>query len=650
MQHAAMPPRTLQIRRLGRSAAAWIACAAFGLTLLTTLAAQANETGPLRGDDPRLSEYLLLSPAERVLFSSVQTEAFNEAGLFEASLVASGVQDAARRQAYQDQLKRLIDRLQSEISADGDEFDKALAVFEWMHKELLYGGYDLKASSLAEVLDHGKFNCVSSVVLYQCLCRAVKISAYGIEVPAHAFCGVQFADRAIDVETTCPTWFEVLTDPKRRQASLEEVLGSQHNSSYVQRRKLSPAGIIAILYYNRGVEYVEGRQFALAVDANLKALLLDPASATSRGNLLAAINNWALDQAERGEFEPALEMLERGIQVAPEHDLFHSNRRALCGQWLRRLCDQGEFDHAAQVAQQQWQSVAANHGLPPLLDVYRQWGTALAVRGDVTSATALFHALENDPASQVAAGAAKVAMFEQAAQQLAVEERFDPALRLLAVALSEFPNHSRLTTCRRSIVGRWHTQAVETGDYVEAVDRIHQANALGALDWSAAELLSQAYLRWAAETLQAGELRDTLKIADNAQHDPLLRRFYPAGTDLLPQLLQDALAQPIASGELDQTMQRLDVLSAFPSVTRRSELWQELQQQVFRALQRRAAVAISQRDSRTTRQLYLLVRQKRRFLHQHGETSTSMELAHHGPTSLMSSPCSAGGPCQRSSV
>ncbi len=80
-----------------------------------------------------------------------------------------------------------------------------------------------------------------------------------------------------------------------------------------------------MIYYNRGVEAVYHGCYAEAVSANCKALLLDSANATARGNLLATVNNWALALAEAGRFTEAEQLLAAGHRFAPEHLPFVHN-------------------------------------------------------------------------------------------------------------------------------------------------------------------------------------------------------------------------------------------------------------------------------------------------------------------------------------
>ena len=73
---------------------------------------------------------------------------------------------------------------------------------------------------------------------------------------------------------------------------------------------------------------------------------LDPAGASARVNLLAAINNWALELAEREQFAAGIELLAQGRALDPDHSTFVGNDIALRERWLQSLCQQGQWAQA----------------------------------------------------------------------------------------------------------------------------------------------------------------------------------------------------------------------------------------------------------------------------------------------------------------
>ena len=89
--------------------------------------------------------------------------------------------------------------------------------------------------------------------------------------------------------------------------------------------------LVATIYYNRGVDLLAEERFADAAAANLKAVRLDPQNATAKGNLLATINNWAIDLATSGNYEKAAALWQLGLATDPRYDAFRTNY----GQLLR---------------------------------------------------------------------------------------------------------------------------------------------------------------------------------------------------------------------------------------------------------------------------------------------------------------------------
>jgi tetratricopeptide (TPR) repeat protein len=309
-----------------------------------------------------IPEALLLAPAAKA-----QIE---QSSAFEAALVASGVEDLDTLRHYRAKLAAWTAELRRWQALHGMPRQQAAAIFDFLHRRVLTGGYALQCTDLRQALDFGRFNCVSASVLFNCLAAEFGLAACGLETPSHVMSRLRLPEGNLDVETTCPRWFQLVGDcPDFRGHARENgtvPLGSvgSEGTGTVSRpggrkmsqspkalspgaaREVSPAELVAIIYYNRGVDLLGEKRFSEAAVANVKALQLDPANATARENLLATINNWAIDLAEAGRYQDAAALLNLGLKIEPAYEAFALNYVHLYRRWMDRLCALGQFDVA----------------------------------------------------------------------------------------------------------------------------------------------------------------------------------------------------------------------------------------------------------------------------------------------------------------
>jgi hypothetical protein len=362
------------------------------LALLTSRAGAAEPAAILSG--PAVAERSglpgreeILSPRlcalEQRLFDQIHDGRFGEFSLLEAGLIAGGVDRDDELRRYCKRFDALVESLRRSGKIPGAPRERAQAVFSFLHQSILRGGYDLQASDVRQAFDHGRFNCVTASLLFNCLAERFQLRAVGLEIPGHAMSRLELPEETLDIETTCPRWFTLIDRAGRprgavaansprtadspqaekeptvqaepavqglaRDAEQDGGRAAGRGAAAGDRRQVTEVELVATIYYNRGVDLLAEKRFAAAAAANAKAVRLDPNNATAKGNLLATINNWAIELGMSGEYEQAAELLRLGLATDARYEAFHSNYVQLFRQWSEYLCRSGRYEDAARL-------------------------------------------------------------------------------------------------------------------------------------------------------------------------------------------------------------------------------------------------------------------------------------------------------------
>ena len=163
-----------------------------------------------------------LKPVEiRTLENVSQAKAGNPDELLALALLASGdVRDSVTFDKYVTKVKGFVARTRPSIDAERDFWQKGRLLFSAMRKEFLktdstndLAGYDWYQSRLSTLLESGKYNCISSAILYIVLARYFDMPAKGVALPSHAFVQMTAPDKKIiEIETTAKTGFDWVHD------------------------------------------------------------------------------------------------------------------------------------------------------------------------------------------------------------------------------------------------------------------------------------------------------------------------------------------------------------------------------------------------------------------------------------------------------
>jgi tetratricopeptide (TPR) repeat protein len=268
------------------------------------------------------------SDLERRLFASIHDGRFDGFSLLEAGLIAGGVEREDELHRYCHRFDALVESLRSSGKVRGKPDAQARAIFEFLHRKVLPGGYSLQASDLRQAFDRGRFNCVTATLLYNCMAQQFGLKVVALQLPGHARSRLVLPNGTFDIETTCPQWFDLASDNTRQSGG---------NAA----RQLTDVQLIATIYYNRGVDLLAERHFANAAAANAKAMRLDPDNATAKGNYLATINNWGIERAAAGDYPKAAELFRLGQSIDSTYQAFHTNYIRLYRDWSAKLCRDG---------------------------------------------------------------------------------------------------------------------------------------------------------------------------------------------------------------------------------------------------------------------------------------------------------------------
>ena len=290
-----------------------------------------------------------VAPLEQRMLTDAADGRLDDFTLLESALIAGGAEDRGTLQRYRTRVAALVAELRECDGVEAAPRRRAEAVFEFMHGRVLHGGYDRDATDLRITLDKGRFNCVSATLVFALLARQVGLSAAAVEIPGHALGRVALDEGHLDVETTCPGWFRLIDDPRRQAQLVARTEGTRPEADRTLAREVTDVELLAMIYYNRGVELLAQEQFSQAAAANAKALRLDADNATARGNLLATINNWAISLSEGGHHQAAAELLWRGLELDPDYSPFVANAIHVHHRWTAVLRAAGDRAEAEKV-------------------------------------------------------------------------------------------------------------------------------------------------------------------------------------------------------------------------------------------------------------------------------------------------------------
>jgi len=177
--------------------------------------------------------------------------------------------------------------------------------------------------------------------------RRLGLDVRAMEVPDHTFSIIYEGAAHADVETTTASGFNPSRD-RRAQEHFTQQTGFRYvaDRHRDKRREIGQTGLVALIYYNHGVQYAKEKRFGEALTAYFRALSLDPHFASAVRNVLAALANWSVELSKVGQYEEAVNVVNTGLALAPDDATLVNNRRAAWIGWAEAAMENGDDDEA----------------------------------------------------------------------------------------------------------------------------------------------------------------------------------------------------------------------------------------------------------------------------------------------------------------
>jgi hypothetical protein len=185
--------------------------------------------------------------------------------LLALAVLASGApRDAGSYQRYAQRVDAFVAQVRPAVDGAADEWHRGYELNRAMHRILSpggggeLGGYDLAQSRVAGIFDTGKYNCISSAMLFVVLGREFGLPVRGVQVPTHAFVEMGApGGKVLEVETTSDTGFDHVHDERFYRESAARWSASRGLrpvtfEEYQHRSILEPVALMAAGMKNQG--------------------------------------------------------------------------------------------------------------------------------------------------------------------------------------------------------------------------------------------------------------------------------------------------------------------------------------------------------------------------------------------------------------
>jgi tetratricopeptide (TPR) repeat protein len=296
-----------------------------------------------------------------------------EIGLWASGASLNGESTAAgnrRRPSFGELIRGTAEELRNDPDLPPEPRERGEYILSFMHKRLLKS-YSEHQTRLDTLLTDGRYNCVSSAVLYMILAASAGLNVEGVMTRDHAFVTVLAGREYIDVETTNPYGF----DPGSRR-EFHDGFGRLTGFAYVPARNyrdrsdITQLELISLIMSNRIADLESRNRFSEAVPlaANRMALLStrtknadSPFFTDPEKDLVDRLFNYGSSLLRTGKEEDALLWADIAGAGYPGEKRWQEFRYAAMNNILVKLLRNRQTEEARKILHQNMSRLSSGH-------------------------------------------------------------------------------------------------------------------------------------------------------------------------------------------------------------------------------------------------------------------------------------------------
>lgn len=229
-----------------------------------------------------------LTPSESALFQAIHSGQGKKFSFAEAALIASGVDDVKKRKEYMAKIDKLVTAAKAEADKNKSIVFKADAIMGYLIAVPMKNGYDDNTYSLAQVLDTGHFNCVSSCVTFVIFAHGAGLEVAAFVEPSHIVARVP----GYDVQTTSG---RIYPSEQRLKTIQDEKYTSEQMNKFDPDHpyhEVGDNGILLEIYQTIAGNARDKKQPDQAAIGALKEVFLDPTMPCAGHDVKVFMSDW----------------------------------------------------------------------------------------------------------------------------------------------------------------------------------------------------------------------------------------------------------------------------------------------------------------------------------------------------------------------